>query len=299
MPSLSAAKVANAAYSASYRPVALFVGGTSGIGEGTARAFARATNGNAHILICGRNKANAERIIATFPKTDQSTYEFVPCDAMLMKNVSAAAAEIKSKVNTINYVVLSQGMFSFKGFDPTSEGIDSKLALHFYGRWKFVDELMSCLEKAAADGQEVRVMSVLAPGTGAPLDTEDLGLKETFTLFKAARQAPTYNDLMVAEYSKRHPSMSFIHIIPGFVNTPISNGLHWSLRLPAKLFTPFATSIDDCGEWMASALTAPAYKQGAHYLSAKAEPLPKGNVYVSDADCAKLVEHYNEVVGPF
>ena len=53
-----------------------------------------------------------------------------------MKNVATAAAEIKKKVGAINYLVLSQGMLSMKGFDPTSEGIDSKLSLHFYSRWK-------------------------------------------------------------------------------------------------------------------------------------------------------------------
>lgn len=45
MPSLSAAKSTNAAFAATYRPTALFVGGTSGVGEGTAGAFARATKG--------------------------------------------------------------------------------------------------------------------------------------------------------------------------------------------------------------------------------------------------------------
>ena len=94
------------------------------------------SEGNAHIIICGRNKANAERIMATFPRTDRSRYEFVQCDVLLMKNVSTAAAEIRTKVGAINYVVLSQGVFSSKGFDPTSEGIDSKLSLNFYSRWK-------------------------------------------------------------------------------------------------------------------------------------------------------------------
>ena len=56
---------------------------------------------------------------------------------------------------------------------------------------------MPCLQKASDEGQETRVMSVLAPGTGGALDTNDLGLKKTFSIFKAARQAPTYNDMLV------------------------------------------------------------------------------------------------------
>ena len=93
--------------------------------------------GNARILICGRNKASAERIIATFPKTPNSQYEFVECDASLMKNVVKAAADIKSRVGgPINYLVLSQGIMTTNGFDATAEGIDRKMSLHFYSRWK-------------------------------------------------------------------------------------------------------------------------------------------------------------------
>ncbi|KAG8918977.1 hypothetical protein FRC00_011881, partial [Tulasnella sp. 408] len=143
MPSLASVRTSNAAFTAAYRPTALFVGGTSGCGQGTAEAFARATQGRAHILICGRNREAAERIIETFPKHPESKYEFVECDASLMKNVVKAAEEVKHKISeadgsksTLNYLVLSQGILTMKGFDPTSEGIDRKLALHFYGRWK-------------------------------------------------------------------------------------------------------------------------------------------------------------------
>ena len=57
---------------------------------------------------------------------------------------------------------------------------------------------MPCLEKATTEGQEARVMSILAPGTGGALDATDLGLKKNFSLMRAARQAPTYNDIFVA-----------------------------------------------------------------------------------------------------
>lgn len=59
--SLAAVRAANAAALSSLKsvPVALFVGGTSGIGQATAEAFARHTQGNAHIIICGRNREGA------------------------------------------------------------------------------------------------------------------------------------------------------------------------------------------------------------------------------------------------
>ncbi len=56
---------------------------------------------------------------------------------------------------------------------------------------------MPCLQKASDEGQETRVMSVLGPGTGATVDINDLGLKKNFSMFRAARQAPTYNAMLV------------------------------------------------------------------------------------------------------
>jgi len=298
MPSLATARTINAAFSASYRPTAVFVGGTSGVGEGTASAFARATKGNAHIIIVGRSKFNADRIIADFPKTETSQYEFVESDVSLIKNVVKAATDIKSRLNgSLNYLILSQGLLNMEGFKPTTEGIDQKLALSFYSRWKFVDELMPYLDKAAAEGQEARVLTVLAAGQGGPLDTEDLGLKKNMTFQRNLAQSPTYNDIMVEEYAKRYPFISFIHIFPGGVATGIYDNVHWALRPFVPIVKLLLTSPKDCGEWMASALLSPDYKQGAFHLDNKADPVPANKVYAFDEAGRKtLVEHYNKEV---
>jgi hypothetical protein len=120
-----------------------------------------------------------------------------------MKNVVAAASEVKSKVKTLNYLVLSQGVFNMQGRSDTSEGIDVKLALHFYSRWKFVDELLPLLQAAANNDQESRVMTVLAAGHGRKVDLDDLGLKKKYSLSAAAYQATTYNELFVQVSSRR------------------------------------------------------------------------------------------------
>jgi len=100
MPSLAAIRADNAALSPSYLPVALFVGGTSGIGQATAQAFAHHTKGEAHIIICGRNRAAADSIIASFPKSPKSRYEFVQCDATLLKNVASMTTKLIAERGT-------------------------------------------------------------------------------------------------------------------------------------------------------------------------------------------------------
>jgi len=294
MVSLSTARAANAAFQAPYRPVALFVGGTSGVGQGTAEAFARATKGNAHIMLCGRNKEGAERIIASFPKTSDSLYEFIECDVSLMKNVAATASSVKARVETLNYLVLSTGILTMQGFTPTSEGIDRKLALHFYSRWKFVDEFLPLLQKAKDQSQEARVMTVLDSMRGSPLQEDNLGLKKKYSIAAAAGQGITYNNLMVQEYSSRYPQLSFAHIFPGTVDTPLlARNLHWSFKyLLSPIMSLAATSSQDCGEYMLSALLSPAYSQGAFYLDNHAEPVPAKRVPMSESARKTLVEHF-------
>ena len=203
MPSLSVAREANAKFAPSYTPVAIFVGGTSGIGQAMAQAFARYTKGNAHIIICGRNRAAAESIIASLPKptlpddAQRPLHEFVHCDATLMKNVHAMTKDLLSRLPKINFLVLSPGYLSLKGLDETEEGIGRQLALNYYARWKFIDDLMPLLRNAKDAGEDAKVFSVLAAGDGQKMDMDDLGLKKTFGFVKNLKIAPTYNDLMM------------------------------------------------------------------------------------------------------
>ena len=208
MPSLASIRASNAAFThlTSPVPVGVFVGGTAGVGEGMACAFARHTNGNSSIVIVGRNRGAAERILASLPApTDQSlagnpnsvVREFVQCDATLMKNAEVATKYILAKYPKINYLVVSTGVLSLSGRDETTEGIDKKLAVHYYTRWKFIRDLLPSLEKAKEDGEEGAVMSVMAASSGGKIEMDDLGLKKTYSLANAALAAPTYNDLMM------------------------------------------------------------------------------------------------------
>ena len=114
-----------------------------------------------------------------------------------MKNVRTAAQTIISKYPKINYLVLSPGYLSLAGRDETVEGIDKKLAVHYYARWNFIHELVPALQRAKDANEEGAVMSVLAAGKGGAIDVNDLGLKETFSVQNASLTGVTYNDLML------------------------------------------------------------------------------------------------------
>lgn len=75
-----------------------------------AEALAQATDGNSHIIICGRNKAAADKIIEGFPKSQSgSTYEFESCEATLMSNVRNTTSSLLGRLSKLNYLVLSPG----------------------------------------------------------------------------------------------------------------------------------------------------------------------------------------------
>ena len=135
---------AAAARALPYRPVAVFVGGTAGIGAGMAKAFAQHRNGDAHIIIVGRNRQAAQQLIASFPKPAEGEpqHEFVECDVSLMKNVRKTTVELVERLPKVNFLVVSQGTITTRA-DKTEEGVDKKLALHYYSRWRFTYEYVS------------------------------------------------------------------------------------------------------------------------------------------------------------
>ena len=188
----------NSKFAPSYLPVAIFVGGTAGIGQGTVEAFARHTHGNAHIIIVGRNRTAAEAIISGLPKptADGAKYEFVECDITSMKNIERTTASLLERLPRVNFLVISTAALAKMGRDETEEGLDKKLTLFFYGRWKFVEQMLPALRNAASKGEVATVYNVAAAGKGKPLDWDNLGLKKTYSVVALREQSSTYLDVI-------------------------------------------------------------------------------------------------------
>nr|GAT56138.1 predicted protein [Mycena chlorophos] len=233
MPTLETAKASNAKFTPSYVPVALFVGGTSGIGQAMAEAFARYVGGRAHIIIVGRSEIAAQETIARFPTPpmdSNATHEFIPCDLRLMANVRAVCADIKTKIDRVNFLVLTAGYTSLTNVALTEEGLDLNLAMRYYQRYVFISELLPLLRNAKSLGQDAHVMSVLGAGKGTPsrpLDLKNLGnivLPRTGSSMSVAMRGLTmssgYTDAMMAHFASQNPTIAFTHTFPGVVNTP-------------------------------------------------------------------------------
>ncbi|KAJ7485945.1 NAD(P)-binding protein, partial [Mycena latifolia] len=283
-------------------PVAIFVGGTSGIGRATAAAFARHTNGNAHIILVGRNRAAAEAILARFPAASApgAVHEFVECDASLLHNVHTAVAMLLARLPRVHFLVLSAGYFSLAGRDVSAEGLDRKLVLTYYARWAFTTGLLPALQRARAAGEPASVMSVLGAGRGPAVDLHDLGLEKGYTGKAAIDASITYTDLMVEELAARNPDVAFTRAFPGLVDTPLFHFKHWAARAltPAiKLGLYFlAKSEADAGEYQLYGLLSAT--PGAHHRGEYGDVLDKVPVYGRrSSETSRLVwAHTEEVV---
>ena len=235
---------------------AICVGGTSGIGQGIAIRLAQS---QANVTIIGRNVEAGDKIVKEMKSIHPNgQYEFMQCDAASMKDIFRCCKIINTKFDSLNYLILSQGLASIKGYDATpEEGLDRKLALHYYGRMAFIKGLKNVLNKSAdSNANDVRVLSVLSGGVHQGLIIkDDLFLKKNFSISNCANVAGTYNDLGLDSYATESNKVSFIHAAPGIVATNWGSGFPTLLRIPVQgLMGMMGMSPAKCAENMCKAL---------------------------------------------
>ncbi|KAB8231571.1 uncharacterized protein BDW43DRAFT_312799 [Aspergillus alliaceus] len=206
--------------------VAVFVGGTSGIGLYTAREFVRYTI-SPRVYLVGRNEVEAKRTIDELHSLNlDGKVQFIKSDVSLLKGVDKACDEILRTANRVNLLFLSCGMMSTGGRD----------ACHYYARMRFINRLLRRLARAAGDDSNPslsRVVSVLGAGHESKLYLDDLDLKKNYSVSNCAGQATSMTSLIMGEFARRHPSTTFIHAYPGIVKSGIARGLGPMMRYVA------------------------------------------------------------------
>jgi NAD(P)-dependent dehydrogenase (short-subunit alcohol dehydrogenase family) len=244
----------------------LIVGGTNGIGAHLAYKMAENTSAS-KIIITGRNKEAGTQVVSELNKlTKHENNDYLPCDISLMKYIYQFTSDLKQRLDKLNYLVLCTGCFTPQR-EETEEGIDRKLACNFYSRFLLVKELLPLLNNATKQGESARVLSIMGAGSEGEIDPDDLEVKTNYGLMTVQGAANTYNSLMVEEFSNQYPAISFMHITPGFVDTPGVSKLPWYLYYPSRLYALFGTSQEDCGQIMTYVLTTEDYEGGWHLLS--------------------------------
>ena len=136
---------------------------------------------------------------------------------------------------------------------------------------RFIHNLLPLLNKAPTP----RVLSVLAGGQERKLITDDLALKNNYSIPNVVDQTTTMHTLALEQIAKSNPSISFLHVYPGWVHTDFvekffnsvsglhSTGYTFLMALVRWLFLPIfsliATSVEDSGERQLFHATSPRY----------------------------------------
>jgi len=230
--------------------VAFCVGATSGIGRAVATRLAQM---NVSVGIAARNKQVGDELVKELRSINpKGKYEIITCEATSMKSINQACTEFGQIYDKLNYCVMTQGTASLDPRNETSEGIDKKMALNYYGRVQCINSLESLLRKTAST-EDVRVMSIFSGGVHSAYDNlNDLPLKKSYTLPNAANAAGFYTDLAFDQLSRDYVNsqISFVHAAPGYVRTSFSKNLPFPLSQLANLAGYFAMSPEECAKVM-------------------------------------------------
>ena len=186
--------------------VAVFVGGTSGIGKFTVRALV-ATGTSVRIYLVGR-KISEERthafiqeLYAINPKAEVIWTEG---DVSLLAETKRVCEDIKSKESRVDLLFLTAGYAPFGTRRETGEGLEIVQSLEYYSRMLFVLHLLPLLGEAEAP----KVVSVLAGGLErATIDLDDLNLKKpgNFGGMKAQMQYAAMNTMTLESWPTKIP----------------------------------------------------------------------------------------------
>ncbi|KAI9838860.1 MAG: hypothetical protein M1819_004067 [Sarea resinae] len=228
---------------------ALFVGATSGIGESILKQFAKSIEKPTAYIVGRSEKAASQLLESLHALNPKGVFNFIETDVSTLKNVDGVCDRVKGRVEKLNLLFLSAGYISFVGRQATPDDVDASLALRYYGRARFIQNLLPIMSSPVS-----RVVSVLAGGKEGKMVESDLYLRHNYSIMNAAVHSATMMTLAMDRFAAENPSISFVHVFPGLVNTPV---LSRGLPAPAAIFMKyvgipilslFALSYNEAGE---------------------------------------------------
>lgn len=303
--------------------VAVFVGATSGIGEYSVKAFAKDAR-QPRIYIIGRSEESADRIkVECKALNAEGEYHFIKADTSLIQNVDDVCWQIQNKEKAINLLFQTQGTLLFGTSMPqspnkpfcwpsliancieTSEDLHYALAVAYYGRNRFILNLLPQLQQAK---DLRRVVTVYTATKEGPIDATDFQ-GWSIPIYKARGHAGSMTTLSLEALSKKAPTISFIHSFPGMVDTNLIRGgegtIVAALGVVTKLLRPFRdnTTTKQCGERGVFLSTSAKFPPAAGEDVASGVPLESGTEVARGTDGqigsgVYSIDEYGESAGP-
>ncbi|KAH9824672.1 hypothetical protein DFH28DRAFT_1046721 [Melampsora americana] len=226
---------------------AVISGGTQGIGEAVAIRFAEL--GISEVLIIGRNSKKGESVCDRVKGIGgkSSNCLFIQADLSTVESIKETVKkiEIETKVNGIDYLVMSQGGPPNGLYEETKDGFDKSFAVQVLSRFGLQKNL---IEKNLLKANST-IVSILSPGsTYSNLDLNDLSLKNLYQtgiwrasfLLHQGKRDSMMTDALTLYFNQQNPSMRFYHLFPGYVETSAASNRNLPFPIPqlGQLFGP-------------------------------------------------------------
>ncbi|KAI9902307.1 hypothetical protein N3K66_001659 [Trichothecium roseum] len=215
--------------------VAVFVGATSGIGLESMRYLARHTAAPRIYSVSRAQTAEKHRgVLASLREANPAgSYNLVEADFSLLSEVDKIARAVGEKETKVDVLYMSAGFLPFEGRFDTAEGLEPSMTTRYYSRQLLLEKLLPLLN--SEDAPSPRVVSVLAGGQEAPLNEDDLDLREksNWSFWNASVHSATMLTLSLERVARENPRLSIVHWFPGPVSTPgLTRAGNFGMTLP-------------------------------------------------------------------
>lgn len=212
-------------------------GATSGVGEATAEALARA---GASVVLISRSRQKCEDTAARIrAATGNPDVRFLTADLSVQAEVRRVAAELLATAPRIDVLVNNAGAM-FEKRQESADGIEMTWALNHLAYFLLTNLLIDRL-KASAPARAVNVASdAHRPISG--IDWDDVEGKARYRVLHAYMQSKLANILFTRELARRleGSGVTANALHPGFVWTSIFENKGWvgfAFKLAARVFS--------------------------------------------------------------
>jgi NAD(P)-dependent dehydrogenase (short-subunit alcohol dehydrogenase family) len=260
----------------------LVTGGTSGIGQTTARELARM---GADVVITARTPEKLSRSIEILrSQTGSSKVSGLVADLSSQAEVRSLAAKFRANYPHLHVLVNNAGAIYFRRY-MSVDGIEMNFAGNHLAYFLLTNLLLDLIIESAP----ARIINVSSSShKGQVIDFDDLECQQDYQFMVAYGRSKLANVLFTYELARRlegrKVSVNALH--PGLVGTNIAGNNGWLLRFFLPLWRVWAMSSDEWAETSIYLASSPDVEgvSGKYFYQKEAIP---SSPYSGDRSVAK------------